>query len=152
MMTRRFLAALCVLALACGGRATAQLTLDSVFSAAPPWGSQPSRITWAPDGNSFLYVLQSQDPFQTVPVHDYGVRSLQDRILISAAATPGSLVWAPDSRSLAYTVRGTLYVRNLATNQDRTIDRRISDPQWSPRGGAIAYVKSADLYVATLTA
>ncbi len=150
-MTRRFLAALAVLVVACGSRATAQLTLDSVFSATPPWGSQPSRITWAPDGNSFLYVLQSQDPFQTVPVHDYDVHSLQDRVLISAASTPGSLVWSPDSRSLAFTVRGTLYVRNLATNQDRTIDRRISDPQWSPRGGAIAYVKSADLYVATLT-
>lgn len=155
-MLRRFLAALPVLVLLCAGRAAAQLTLDSVFGVTPPWGSQPSRITWAPDGKSFLYVLQSQDPFQVVPVHVYDVRTLKDRILIDpqtygrGGSTPGSLVWSPDSRSLAFTVRGTLYVRNLVTNQDRTIDRRIADPQWSPRGDAIAYVKSADLYVATL--
>ncbi len=155
-MLRRFLAALFALVLVCAGGASAQLTLDSVFGVTPPWGWQPSRITWAPDGKSFLYVLPSQDPFQAVPIHDYDAQTKRDRILIDpqtygkGSSTPGSLVWSPDSHSLAFTVRGTLYVRNLATNQDRTVDRRISDPQWSPRGDAIAYVKSADLYVATL--
>ena len=157
-MVRRFLVACSVLALfaTAGAPAAAQLSLDSVFGVAPPWGSQPSRITWAPDGNSFLYVLQSQDPFRPVPVHQYDVRSKQDRILIdpkafgNPASTPGSLTWSSDSRSLAFTVRGTLYVRDMATNFDRLIDRRVSDPQWSPRGGAIAYVKAEDLYVATL--
>ena len=144
------------LALVCGGRASAQLTLDTVFGDAPPWGAQPSRINWAPDGNSFLYVLQSQDPFRAVPLHIYDARTLQDRILIDPktygkdGSTPGSLVWSPDSRSLAFAMRGTLYVRNLATNQERTIDKGAGDPQWSPCGDAIAYVKSADLYVATL--
>ncbi len=157
---RRFLAALPVLALLCAAPAGAQLTpltLDQVFGVSPPWGLQPSRITWAPDGNSFLYVMQTQDPFQAVPVHLYDARAKSDRILINphaygkGAGTPGSLVWSPDSRSLAFTIRGTLYVRSVAAGSDRTIDQRISDPQWSPRGGAIAYVKSADLYVATLT-
>jgi dipeptidyl-peptidase-4 len=157
-MVRRFLVACSVLALfaMAAAPAAAQLTLDSVFGVAPPWGSQPSRITWAPDGNSFLYVLQSQDPFRPIPVHLYDVRDHQDRILIdpkafgTPPATPGSLTWSPDSRSLAFTVRGALYVRDMSTNADRLVDRRISDPQWSPLGGAIAYVKSADLYVATL--
>ncbi len=153
----RFLAACSLFALVCTAPAAAQLTLDSVFGVAPPWGSQPSRVTWAPDGNSFLYVLPSQDPFQAVPVHLYDARSKQDRILIdpkaygNPLATPGSLVWSPESCFLAFTVRGTLYVRDLSANSDRLIDRRVSDPQWSPRGDAIAYVKSADLYVATLT-
>ncbi|HEX5273677.1 MAG TPA: DPP IV N-terminal domain-containing protein [Candidatus Rubrimentiphilum sp.] len=158
-MLRRFLVALPVLALLCVAAAGAQstpLTLDQVFGVNPPWGSQPSRITWAPDGNSFLYVLPTQDPFQAGPVHVYDVRAKNDRILIDphnygkGAGTPGSLVWSPDSRSLAFTIGGTLYVRNVTTGRDRAIDRRASDPQWSPRGGAIAYVKAADLYVATL--
>ena len=144
------------LALVCGGRASAQLTLDTVFGDAPPWGAQPSRINWAPDGNSFLYILQSQDPFRVLPLHIYDVRTLQDRILIDPktygknGSTPGSPAWSPDSRRLAFAMHRTLYVRDLATNQERTIDKGISDPQWSPRGDAIAYVKSADLYVATL--
>ncbi len=157
-MVRRFLTGCSLLALfsMVGAPAAAQLTLDSVFGVAPPWGSQPSRVTWAPDGNSFLYVLQSQDPFRSVPVHQYDVRSSQDRILIdpkafgNPPATPGSLVWSPDSRSLAFSIHGALYVRDMSTNADRLVDRRVSDPQWSPLGDAIAYVKSADLYVATL--
>jgi dipeptidyl-peptidase-4 len=158
-MMRRFLAALPVLALLCAAPAGAQLTpltLDQVFGVSPPWGLQPSRITWAPDGNSFLFVMQTQDPFQAVPVHLYDARAKSDRILIDphaygkGAGTPGSLVWSPDSRSLAFTIGGTLYVRSVAAGSDRTIDQRISDPQWSPRGDAIAYVKSADLYVASL--
>ncbi len=158
-MLRRFLAALPVLALLSGAPARAQstaLTLDQVFGVPVPWGAQPSRITWAPDGNSFLYVLATQDPFQAVPLHLYDVRARNDRILIDprsygkGAGTPGSLVWSPDARSLAFTIGGTLYVRNITTGQDRAIDRRASDPQWSPQGDAIAYVKAADLYVASL--
>lgn len=135
--------------------ARAALTLDEVFGVTPPWGAQPSRITWAPDGKSFLYVLATQDPFQTIPVHQYDLQSLSDRILIDPAkyrenTTPGALAWSPDSRYLAFTLRGTLYIRDLATNLDRTIDRKVSDPQWSPRGNAVAYIKSADLFIASL--
>ena len=155
-MLRRFLAALPVLALLAAAPAGAQLTLDSVFGVTPPWGSQPSRVTWAPDGNSFLYVLQTQDPFQAVPVHLYDARAHNDRILIDpraygkGAGTPGSLVWSPDSHSLIFSIRGKLYVRSISGGGDTTIDTRVSDPQWSPRGDAIAYVKSADLYVVSL--
>ncbi len=155
-MLRRFLASLPLLALLCAAPAGAQLSLDSVFGVNPLWGSQPSRITWAPDGNSFLYVLPTQDPFQAIPVHLYDARAKNDRIVIAprtygkGAGTPGSLVWSPDSHSLAFTIGGTLYVRTIATGQDRAIARRASDPQWSPRGDAIAYVKAADLYLATL--
>ncbi len=155
-MPRRFLAWLSVLALLCAAPAGAQLSLDSVFGVNPPWGSQPSRVTWSPDGSSFLYVMATQDPFQAVPVHLYDARAKNDRIVIDprsygkGAGTPGSLVWSPDSHSLAFTMGGTLYVRTIATGQDRAIDTRVSAPQWSPRGGAIAYVKAADLFVASL--
>jgi dipeptidyl-peptidase-4 len=147
---RRFIAAFSVLVLLAGAPAGAQLTLDQVFGVTPPWGEQPARITWAPDGSSFLYVFESQDPFAPVDVHQYDTRTGRDRVLF-AHSSGGAFVWSPDSRMLAFTSRGTLYVRDLSTNQDRAIDRRISDPQWSPRGDAIAYVKAADLYVATLT-
>jgi len=158
-MLRRFLFALWVGALLCAPPAGAQnsaLTLDQVFGVDPPWGMQPSHITWAPDGKSFLYVLQTQDPFQAVPVHLYDVTSRTERTIINPAAygkgagTPDSLVWSPDSQSLAFSADDTLYVRNIATGRDTAVDKKVSDPQWSPRGDAIAYVKSADLYVATL--
>lgn len=158
-MLRRFLGSLPLLALLCAMPAGAQLTpltLDQAFGVNPPWGEQPSRITWAPDGGAYLYVFQTQDPFQAVPLHLYDVRAKSDRILIDpraygkGAGTPGSLAWAPDSKRLAFLIRGTLYVRDIATGPDRVIDKKVSDPQWSPSGTAIAYVKSADLYVAAL--
>lgn len=157
-MLRRSLAALPALVLLAAATAHAQSTplLDKFFGVNPPWGMVPSRITWAPDGSAMLYVYQTQDPFQAVPVYLYDVRTRKERTLIDpraygkGAGTPGSLVWSPDSKRLAFTVRDTLYVRDLATGRDAVVDKKVSDPQWSPRGDAIAYVKSADLYVATL--
>ena len=158
-MLRRLLVVLPLLALLCATPAGAQLTpltLDQVFGVDPPWGLQPPRVTWAPDGNSFLYVEATQDPFQAIPVYLFDVRARSGRTLIDpraygkGAGTPGSLVWSPDSHSLTFTIGGTLYVRNIATGQDQAIDQRASDPQWSPHGDAIAYVKAADLYVASL--
>jgi hypothetical protein len=53
--------------------AAAAPAFDDLFSATPPWGAQPSRITWAPDGRSFVYVVRIQDPSKAMPVLQYGL-------------------------------------------------------------------------------
>ena len=148
-----------VLALALIGAnqsATAPLTLDEIFAPAPPWGSHPSKIAWSPDGTSFVYVLASQDPAQAVPLRQYDVGSGRSRIVIDPASygakaqTPANVAWSPDGRFLAFTERGTLFVRDMSTGLDRTIASDVDDVLWSPLGKALAFVRNADLYVANL--
>lgn len=74
-MVRRFLATLAALALLAGAAAyAAPITADEAFGAVPPWGSQPSRIAWSPDGSSFLYVLPTQNAQQPLALRQYDVR------------------------------------------------------------------------------
>ncbi|MBV9269484.1 MAG: S9 family peptidase [Candidatus Eremiobacteraeota bacterium] len=156
-MVRRFVIVV-FLVLSCGlpARAAFELSLDSVFAATPPWGAQPSHIVWAPDSRSFLYVLPTQDPQAPLAVHQYDVESSRDRILIEPgefgndSTTPANTVWSPDSHSVAFTEKSTLYVRDLATGIDRKIYGAAADPQWSPRGDALAFVHHGDLYAAHL--
>lgn len=143
--------------LLCGGVAgAADLSLDEIFSGTPPWGAQPSAVTWSPDARSFLYVLRTQDPREMQPVWQYDVSRLRARVLIDPhaygenAQTPANLVWSPNSAYLAFTVHGTLYVRDMGTNLDRVIAKDASDPLWSPDGKQLAFVREADLYLATL--
>lgn len=141
-----------------GGNAVAgPLGFDDLFSATPPWGAQPARVTWAPDGRSFVYVLHLQDPSQATPVLQYDVGSRRSRMLIDPkvygrdAQTPGDLAWSPDAKSLSFTEHGALYVRDLSTNIDRMVAKDAGDPQWSPDGTKIAFLHDADLYVAELS-
>ncbi|HEY9179441.1 MAG TPA: DPP IV N-terminal domain-containing protein [Candidatus Baltobacteraceae bacterium] len=146
-----------LLALLCPATApAADLTTDEVFAVNPPWGAQPSAVTWAPDARSFLYVLRTQQSREPVPVWQYDVARRQARILIDpraygrGAETPANLVWSPGSAFLAFTERNVLYVRDMATNMDRVVAKDASAPQWSPDNRRIAYVHDEDLYVATL--
>lgn len=135
----------------------AALSFDEIFAATPPWGSQPWHVTWAPDARSFLYVMRTQDAQQPLPVWQYDVGAKRARMLIDPKAygrspqTPADLVWSPDAKFLAFTARGTLYVRDLATNIDRVIAKDVDDPQWSPDGSRIAYIHESDLYIADLS-
>lgn len=136
--------------------AASGITLDSVFAPDPPWGSQPASIVWSPDGRSFLYVLPTQDPQAVLALRQHDVATGNDRVLVDPrsygkdAKTPSEVSWSPDGKTIAFSEGGTLYVRDLATNLDRAVDKETEDAQWSPRSDALAYVKSADLYVARL--
>ena len=157
-MVRGLLAGILSLGLLCAVPAVpaGEITLDSVFAATPPWGAQPSSIVWSPDGRSFLYVLTSQDPYSMLPMIQYDVASGNSRVVIDPhaygkqAKTPSSVAWSPDGKRISFIVNDTLYVRDVATNLDRTVEKDVDDALWSPRSDAIAFVKNADLYVARL--
>ncbi len=135
----------------------AALTLEQVFAPEPPWGAQPEHVVWAPSGNSFLYVLPTQEESNPLPVRQFDVHSGQTRVLIDPARystkprTPANVSWSPDGTRVAFTVGGTLYVRDMQTAFDRLIARDVSDALWSPKGDAVAYTSKANVYVARLT-
>ncbi len=132
------------------------LTFEQIFAAAPPWGAQPERLMWSPGGTSFLYVLPSQDTAQPQPVLQYDRRTGQSRVLIDPArygphaGTPSLVSWSPDGLHVAFSERGTLYVRDMTTGLDRTVAQDAGDALWSPRGDAVAYTHKANLFVAYL--
>jgi len=146
-----------VLAVCACSAARADLTLDKIFAATPPWGAQPSKIVWSPDGTSFLYVLPAEDPALAVPLRQYDVRTGQSRVVVDPASfgvkatTPASAAWSPDGKNISYTISGTLYVRDMSTGLDRTIANDVKDALWSPQSNALAYTHNADLYIASLS-
>lgn len=132
------------------------INLNSAFGAQPPWGTQPSHILWSPDSKAYLYDLPTQNPFAPLSLYEYDTATGSSRVLIDPAKygkkakSPSDVSWSPDSKSVAFSENGTLYVRDLATNMDRAVDKDAGDPQWSPDSRALAYVKDADLYAAVL--
>ena len=134
----------------------AALSFDQIFANQPPWGSQPERITWAPNGSSILYVLPAQDGADALPIRQLDLKTGQTRILIDPsrypgkAQTPSHVTWSPDGTRVAFSLRGTLYVRDMSTGLDRIVAQDAGDAQWSPDGNAIAYTHRANLYAAYL--
>lgn len=135
---------------------TAMLTFDQVFGMQPPWGSQPARILWSPDGTSAVFVRPSQDARVAVPLEQLDARTGQERLLIDPArypgkpATPTDVTWSPDGTRLAFTVHGNAYVRDMATGLEFAFAKDASQLQWSPQANAVAYVSKSNLYVAEL--
>lgn len=133
------------------------LTLDSVAGIEPPWGRLPSGISWAPNGQSFLYTTPGQDPDEPLPLRRYDVATHASSIwatpeTFASKRTPRVTGWSPDASHVAIAAGGSLYVADASGANVRLIAKDADDARWSPRGDAIAYVHEADLYVATLGA
>ncbi|HTA39762.1 MAG TPA: DPP IV N-terminal domain-containing protein, partial [Candidatus Acidoferrales bacterium] len=138
-----------------GAVRAATLTLDSVFGVEPPWGRLPSSISWAPNGQAFLYTTPGQDPDEALPLRRYDVATHASSVWATPAAfeskrTPRVAGWSPDGSRLAVAAGGALYVVDATGANVRLVAKEAGDSRWSPRGDAIAYVHDADLYVATL--
>lgn len=132
------------------------LSFSGLFAPVAPWGAMPDRIVWAPDGQAFAFVRSIQDVRRPQPVRSYDLRTGRERILIDPAhyrgkpQTPSGVSWSPDGKRLAFTLHGTIFVRDLATGAERAVAGKTSDFEWSPRSDAIAYTQNANLYLAQL--
>jgi len=154
MQLLRVVAASLGLALGAAGTASAAgLTFDSVFGAAPPWGSIPTRIVWSPDGSRFTYTLSSQDPGASSTLYLYDVRAHASTPLLEPvrfgpqSPSPSNAGWSPDGARIAVAVKGTLSVFTLGDGTLRKLADGASDPQWSPKGDAIAYAHAGNVWV-----
>src|SRR5579864_7418808 len=108
-MVRRVIALAVFCSVAASGTCLARepLTLPEIFAPVPPWGPQPSAITWSPSGNSFLY-LQTLQEGAASPLMQYDVSARRSRIVVdpaqygAPAATPQAISWSPDGKSIAF--------------------------------------------------
>ncbi|MGA8097898.1 MAG: DPP IV N-terminal domain-containing protein [Candidatus Cybelea sp.] len=134
-------------------RASAEVTLDTVYTKEPPWGRMVDRVSWSPTGRQFLFVRRSQDPTEALPLMLCDVAGVSHVWLAAGAfggkATPQVLDWSPNGTRVALLARGALYWAAIADPRPQRIAADVDDALWSPRGDSVAYSRNADLYVAT---
>ncbi len=132
-----------------------KLSVEDIVSQHPVSGSPPFSFSWSPDGSRYVYDVRAareKDP-PILRVHD--MRTGSDRELFAAKSqTRGSrsraiaqIAWSHDGRKLALLDGTTLKIANANGGDDVRITDGADDPQWSPDGRQLAYVRDNDLYV-----
>ncbi len=132
--------------------ATEPFGIDDIVNTKPFTGRLPGNFTWAPDGRHFLYGLAGGTPGVAEAVHLFDAATHADRELFKAQALGkgarpvAEYVWSPNSKELAFLDGGALKIVTVATGAKRTLAAEADDPQWSPAGDRIAFVRANDLY------
>lgn len=101
--------------------------------------------SWSPDGKTIAFVsdVSGEEQVHLIP-HDGGK---PEQLTDDLFGRLYRLVWSPDSKRIAFSDKeGKVYVLDIA---DRTVKEiadeprgRITDHQWSPRGGYLAFTVS----------
>jgi dipeptidyl-peptidase-4 len=149
-----------------------ELTIKKIFSAAGPAGRAPESFAWSPDGKQLTYiqrddsgergVLYSVDPATGARTELINVdklmqlsppvsqireeRTRDNRLRYKVAAYH----WAPDSRHILFDALGQLWYYSLSTGTAIHLTASPSpvlDPQFSPDGKHIAFVRDHNLVV-----
>jgi WD40-like Beta Propeller Repeat len=110
------------------------------------WG----RPVWSPNGKWIAF--RGVDTLRVVrPTGGLvQVRSAVPRYCITACLPPG-VVWSLDSRRLAYEVRNGIEIAARSGGAARLLVRGTTQElDWSPRGGAVAFVTTGGVGIASL--
>jgi len=143
------------------------LTVEAIYAHGSLVGDPPGELTWSPDANHLTYLDGGQlidlDPGTGKP-HVLVSRaklamlmektgSEQDRDHRSRYGTP-SYVWAPDSTHLLFDSDGRLWVYDLRNGIGVEIGftgaASGDDPQFSPDGKSISFIRENSLTVLKL--
>ncbi|MBI3939398.1 MAG: S9 family peptidase [Acidobacteria bacterium] len=177
-MRRRtaFLALFILLAFRFAGAQKEPLTLDAIFTDSGAAGPAPQEGKWSPDGSVFSYILRSPDGSQgdlwaldpktgktTVlvenkvlsrlnPSIENAVTDEREKERLTRYAVAGYL-WSPDSKALLFSSAGNLYLYDLAGKPAHPVAPEMGDlrdPQFSPDGKWISFVRGHDLWVVSV--
>jgi dipeptidyl-peptidase 4 len=168
------------LLLAAAAAESAELTIDRIFGGGSLTGPTPSRLTIAPDGARVTFLRAKPDDQNTFDLWEYNIQANRTRLLVDSATLQAGkeelsdvekarrerariagrhgivdYTWAPDGRKILFPLGGKLYLYDLAAPRDRAtrlLDTggEALDPQVSPRGHYVSYVREQNLWVIDL--
>ena len=101
--------------------------------------------SWSPDGRSIAFVSDLSGEEQVHLVKQGGGKP--EQLTDGVRGRLYRLAWSPDSKRIAFSDKdGKLYVLDVASKEVREIADeprgRITDHEWSPRGGYLAFTVS----------
>ncbi len=160
-MTVPRIASLLVAALAAAaavGQPPSRLTFDIVFDP-DVGGRSPSQLAWSADGTRLGYVWDDGDG-KALWALDPATGRREQLVKAGTAAGEGGpeisldeYHWSPRGDALLVLSQGDLYLLSLGDKTLRRLtetDGAEADPQFSPDGRRVAYVRGPDLYLLDL--
>ncbi|MBI2822139.1 MAG: S9 family peptidase [Acidobacteria bacterium] len=150
------------------------LTLDHIFVEGGATGPAPQEAKWSPNGAMFTYILRSADGShgdlwaldpasgqstilvdnaalsRLSPSIDRTVTTERERERLTRYSIAGYL-WSPDSQAILFSRTGSLHLFDLARKEAHPFLpdwRDLKDPQFSPDGKWISFVKDHDIWIA----
>ena len=152
-----------------------KLTIERIFDEPSLDGPTLRKPKLAPDGSRVTFLREKEDDAEQLDLWEYHVGEGKLRLLVDSrqllpageqlsdeekarrerqriAGLKGIVEydWAPDSQGLLFPLGGDLYYYDLASRQPRQLtdsDAFETDPQVSPGGRYVAFVRDQDLYV-----
>ena len=153
-------------------QAKKELTIEDIFKPGGILGRGPEDLKWSPDGSKVSFV-QRDDSGDHGALHYVDVTTGKPAVLVASEklaslAPPVSAIkderkkeaaqrysiaayhWSPDSKKLLFDSMGQLWLYTLESGtavQITTSADAAGDPQFSPDGSRISYVRKHNLYV-----
>ncbi len=149
-----------------------ELTIEEIFKPGGILGRAPEDVKWSPDGSKVSFV-QRDDSGEHGALYYVDVTTGKPAVLVASEklaslAPPVSAIkderkkeaaqrysiaayhWSPDSKKLLFDSMGQLWLYSLENGtavQITTSADAAGDPQFSPDGSRISYVRKHNLYV-----
>ena len=153
-------------------QAKKELTIEEIFKPGGILGRGPEDLKWSPDGSKVSFV-QRDDSGEHGALYYVDVTTGKPAVLVASEklaslAPPSSAIkderkkeaaqrysiaayrWSPDSKKLLFDSMGQLWLYTLESGtavQITTSADAAIDPQFSPDGSRISYVRKHNLYV-----
>ena len=168
------------LALAAAAAHAEKLSIERIYGGGSLSGAAPLHLSIAPDGQRVTFLRAQADDQTTFDLWEYDVRRGTTRRLVDArvlaphgerlsaeelarrerARSAGrhgivDYVWAPDGKKLLFPLGDKLYLYDLTVPPARALRElatggAVLDPQVSPRGRYVSYVRKGNLWLIDL--
>jgi len=150
-------------------------SIEEIFAEGGITGSEPTGISWSPDGKGFSFLMREQ-PQEPTQLWYVDAESGEKRLLASGSELENSVRrpassqderekerivrygvasyrWSPDSKHLLFNAGGHLWLYSIRNHSSQPLTfgvLPVEDPQFAPDGKQVAYTRNHDIYTTSL--